>query len=389
MKKFFIIGFLILELNSLSAQKKNITLEDIWKTGTFRSNGVVGLVSMKDGIHYSAIKNDTVFRFEYEKAASAEVIVCKSQLLINASAINIDSYQFSPDENKILIASGTEQIYRHSTRENYFVYDRKTKSFTAVSNGEKQMYATFSPDGTKVGFVRGNNIFIKELTSGKETQITFDGKQNNIINGATDWVHEEEFSFSIAYFWSVDSKKIAYYKFDESKVKEFSFNEFNGNLYPTEYKFKYPKAGEDNSLVTIHVYDLTSGSDMLMDIGKEIDQYIPRVKWTMDAKILSIVRMNRHQNKLDLLFANATTGNTSIVYTETSDTYIDIHEGEGDYVYFTDDKKKFIIMSEKDGFNHLYLFDMNGKLETQITKGNWEVVSFEGLDEKTKTLFYT
>src|ERR1035437_9302051 len=171
MKKFFIIGFLILELNSLSAQKKNITLEDIWKTGTFRSNGVVGLVSMKDGIHYSAIKNDTVFRFEYEKAASAEVIVCKSQLQLNGSPINIDSYQFSADEDKILIASGTEQIYRHSTRENYFVYDRKTKVLIPITTGEKQMHATFSPDGTKVGFVRGNNIFLKDLMSGKETQV--------------------------------------------------------------------------------------------------------------------------------------------------------------------------------------------------------------------------
>lgn len=389
MKKFFIIGFLILELNSLSAQKKNITLEDIWKTGTFRSNGVVGLVSMKDGIHYSVIKNDTVFSFEYEKATSAEIIVCKSQLQINGSPINIDSYQFSADENKMLIASGTEQIYRHSTRENYFVYDRKTKALIPITTGEKQMHATFSPDGTKVGFVRGNNIFIKDLVSGKETQVTADGKQNNIINGATDWVHEEEFSFSLAYFWSPDSKKIAYYKFDESKVKEFSFNEFNDQLYPTEYKFKYPKAGEENSIVTIHVYDLTNGSDMLMDIGKESNQYIPRVKWTMDANILSIVRMNRHQNKLDLLFANVTSGETKIIYSEINDTYIDIHEGEGDYVYFTADKKNFIVMNEKDGFNHLYLYDMNGKLENQITKGNWDVVSFEGVDEKIKTLFYT
>lgn len=389
MKKLFIIGFSILLVNNLSAQKKEITLEDIWRTGTFRSNSVLGLVSMNDGIHYTTIKKDTIFRFSYEKATVPEVIVSKSQLLINGSTINIDDYQFSSDENKMLIASETEQIYRHSTRENYYVYDRTTKTLNPVTKGEKQMHATFSPDGSKVGFVRGNNIFIKDLASGKETQVTTDGNQNNIINGATDWVHEEEFAFSVAYFWSPDSKKIAYYKFDESKVKEFSFDEFNNKLYPTQYRFKYPKAGEDNSIVTIHVYDLASASAKLMDIGKETDQYIPRVKWTMDANTLSIVRMNRHQNKLDIMFANATTGETKTIYSETTDTYIDIHEGEGDYVYFTEDKKSFIIMNESDGFNHLYLYDMNGKLVNQITKGNWDVVNFKGIDEKTKTIFYT
>lgn len=389
MKKLFIIGFSILLVNNLSAQNKEITLEDIWRTGTFRSNSVFGLVSMNDGIHYTTIKKDTIFRFSYEKVTVPEVIVTKSQLLFNGSTINIDDYQFSADENKMLIASETEQIYRHSTRENYYVYDRTTKTLNPVTKGEKQMHATFSPDGSKVGFVRGNNIFIKDLASGKETQVTTDGNQNNIINGATDWVHEEEFAFSVAYFWSPDSKKIAYYKFDESKVKEFSFDEFNNKLYPTQYRFKYPKAGEVNSIVTIHVYDLASASAKLMDIGKETDQYIPRVKWTMDANTLSIVRMNRHQNKLDIMFANASTGETKTIYSETTDTYIDIHEGEGDYVYFTGDKKNFIIMNESDGFNHLYLYDISGKLVNQITKGNWDVVNFKGIDEKTKTIFYT
>lgn len=389
MKIYLLSVFSLLLVNNLSAQNKEITLEDIWRTGTFRSNSVLGLVSMNDGIHYTTIKKDTIFRFSYEKVKVPEVIVSKSQLLINGSTINIDDYQFSADENKMLIASETEQIYRHSTRENYYVYDRTTKTLSPVTKGEKQMHASFSPDGNKVGFVRGNNIFIKDLASGKETQVTNDGNQNNIINGATDWVHEEEFAFSVAYFWSPDSKKIAYYKFDESKVKEFSFDEFNNKLYPTQYRFKYPKAGEDNSIVTIHVYDLASASAKLMDIGKETDQYIPRVKWTMDANTVSIVRMNRHQNKLDIMFANATNGETKTIYSETTDTYIDIHEGEGDYVYFTNDKKSFIIMNESDGFNHLYLYDMNGKLVNQITKGNWDVVNFKGIDEKTKTIFYT
>ena len=185
MKKLFIVSFSIFMVSTMTAQKE-ITLENIWKTGTFRINNVFGLVSMNDGIHYTTIKNDTIFRFSYEKETTPEIIVSKSQLLLNGTAINIDNYQFSPDENKMLIASGTEQIYRHSTRENYYVYDRTAKTLIPVTKGEKQMHATFSPDGSKVGFVRGNNIFIKDLATGKETQVTTDGSQNNIINGATD-----------------------------------------------------------------------------------------------------------------------------------------------------------------------------------------------------------
>jgi dipeptidyl-peptidase-4 len=389
MKRLFIIGFSILLMNNLSAQKKNIILEDIWSNGTFAASGVYGLVSMNDGIHYSTLTEGKVLQYEYAKVSSPEVIVTENDLKVNGNSIQIDNYQFSPDETKMLISSGTEQIYRHSTREHYYVYDRKTNAITAVSNGEKQMYACFSPDGTKVGFVRANNIFIKDLSSGKETQVTNDGSQNNIINGATDWVHEEEFAFSTAFFWSPDSKKIAYYKFDESKVKEFSFNEFNSQLYPSEYKFKYPKAGEDNSIVTIHIYDLTAASDKLMDIGKETNQYVPRIKWTKDANLLSIVRMNRYQNKLDLLISNVNTGESKVVYTETCNTYIDIHEAQGDYVYFSADKKYFIITQEKDGYNHIYRYDMTGKIINQVTKGNWDVVNFKGIDEKTQTIFYT
>ncbi|MCE3278672.1 MAG: dipeptidyl aminopeptidase/acylaminoacyl peptidase [Bacteroidetes bacterium] len=392
MKCSALFSLTLLLAGNINAQQKNITLEDIWKSGTFRASGVYGLSTMKDGVHYSAFGNTDkdafILRYEYAKDSKPDTLLKESDLKVDGKVITIDNYSFSPDESRILISSETDQIYRHSTRENYYVYDRKTKTAVAVAKGEKQMYGTFSPDGNKVAFVRDNNIFIKELINGKETQVTNDGKFNSIINGATDWVHEEEFAFSVAYSWSPDSKKIAYYKFDESNVKEFSFNEFNNQLYPTEYKFKYPKAGEANSIVTIHTYDIASGKDKLMDIGKETDQYIPRIKWTIDPNVLSIVRMNRYQNKLDLMMTNASTGSTNIVYSESNEKFIDIHEGEGDYVFFTADGKNFLIQSEKDGFNHLYLFDMSGKLVNQITKGNWDVVELKGIDEKTKTLFY-
>ena len=370
------------------AQNKTINLEDIWKNGTFAAKGITGVRSMKDGLRFTTLKNDTLFCFQYAKATTPEVIVSKSNLMVDGKPMNIDSYEFSEDETKLLIATATEHIYRHSTRENYYIYNLQTKLYTPLTTGEKQQYAHFSHDGNKIAFVRANNFFVKDLISNKEIQITTDGLKNNIINGATDWVYEEEFAFSVAYAWNNDDTKLAYYRFDESKVKEFSFNEFNNQLYPNEYKFKYPKAGEDNSIVTIHVFNLANNTDKLMDIGKETNIYIPRIKWTNDANVLSILRMNRHQSNLDLLFANATTGETHTVYNETSSTYVDIHPSEGDYVYFTSDNKSFILMSEKDGFNHIYHYDITGKLIKQLTKGNWEVMNFKGIDEKKKLIYY-
>lgn len=389
MKKLIVAFLFLAGITNVSAQKKNISLEDIYKSPIFYGNGVYGLVSMNDGLHYTTLDEGKILQYEYAKASKPEVIVDQNNLTYDGKKIIINDYQFIKDESKLLIATETEHIYRHSTRENYYVYDRKSTTLTPVSKGGKQMYATFSPDGNKVAFVRDNNIYIVDLLNGVEKAITSDGLRNSIINGATDWVHEEEFTFSVAFFWSPDSKKIAYYKFDESKVKEFSFNEFNHLLYPTEYKFKYPKAGEANSIVSIHTYDVASGKDQLMDIGKETDQYIPRIKWTYDANVLSMVRMNRHQNKLELLLGNASNGESKVIYTENSPTYIDIHEGEGDYVYFTPDNKYFIIMSEQSKFNHLYLYDMTGKLVNPITQGNWDVVSFKGINEKSNTVYYT
>lgn len=388
MKKITLLSFCFLSLGFLNAQDKTISLEDIFKNGTFNSKGVYGLESMNDGTHYTTLKNGKIERFSYVDPLADEVILDQTALNTASYDVAIDDYQFSQDESKLLISFNQEHIYRHSTRENYVVYDIKTKKSSPVGK-EKAMYGSFSPDGKMLAYIRDNNLYELDLASGKETAITNDGSINAIINGATDWVHEEEFAFSVAYFWSPDSKKIAYYKFDERNVREFSFNEFNQQLYPSEYKFKYPKAGEENSVVTIHVADLTSGKTVTVDIGNETDQYIPRVKWTQDPSVLSFVRMNRHQNFLELFLADANTGKSHVVYSEKNDTYIDIHESEGDYVYFTKDKKGFILMSEQDGFNHLYNYDMNGQLLHQITKGNWDVVSYKGYDEKTKRLFYT
>lgn len=387
MKKLLFILFLV-SSSAFAQTKKDITLEDIFKKGTFSARGVSGFHSMNDGKSYVSIETDQksnlkfVAKNNYADGKMISALFQESDLIFNGKTLPI-STDFNADESKVLIAQDEEPIYRHSTKANYFVYDLKSKKITEVSPKGKQLFAAFSPDGNKIGFMRDNNLFIKDLVSGDEKQITHDGKFNSIINGGTDWVYEEEFAFTRAFFWSPDSKKIAYYKFDESRVPEFSMT-ISKDLYPTEYKFKYPKAGEKNSEVSIHIYNLMDNATLNVNIGPEKDQYIPRIKWTNDPNTVCILRMNRHQNKLEYLFANALTGNSKITLTEENKYYVEIN----DDLTFLNNGKQFILTNESNGFNHIYLYDINGKLIRQITKGNWEITSLYGIDEKTGTIYY-
>lgn len=385
MKRYFLLALLLSSI-SLSAQKENkeITLEDIWTKGTFSTRYIYGLRSMNDGMHYTRLKEGIV-KYHYGSGDSISTIVAAKDLIPEGKEekITIEDYQFSADEKKILIATDAEQIYRHSTRESYYVWDLEKKKLFLLTEGEKQMLGTFSPNGDQVAFVRDNNLFVKDLSVKNETQITSDGFKNSIINGASDWVYEEEFGFDKAFFWSPDGKKIAFYRFDESQVKEFNMPTY-GKLYPDDYRFKYPKAGEQNAFVTLHIYDLATQKTVKVDVGDEKDQYIPRVKWTKDSNTLSFIRMNRHQNHLELLFADASSGKTKLILEEKNDTYIDID----DDLTFLSDQKHFIWTSEKDGFKHVYLYDITGILIRQVTKGKWDVMSFEGIDENSQRIFF-
>ncbi|POY34837.1 S9 family peptidase [Solitalea longa] len=389
MKKIFTLVLLFLVPLAGIAQKKPITLEDIYMKRSFVAGGVFGLNSMKDGKNYSSLVNDRtkgdsyVVKYEYATGQAKDTILKNSQLKYNGKNIKLDDYSFSNDENKVLIATETEPVYRRSNLINNYILDRNTQTLTPVSEGGKQKYANFSPDASKIAFVRDNNIFIKDLLSGEEKKITTDGVKNKIINGGTDWVYEEEFEFARAFFWSPDGKKIAYYKFDETEVPEISIPVYNG-LYPEEYRYKYPKAGEKNSIVSIHVYDLGSGSTTTVNVGPEKDQYIPRIKWTNDANTLCVFRMNRHQDKLEYLLANAQTGTTKLMFTETDKRYVEVT----DDLSFLSDNKSFITTTEQDGYRHIYLYDLNGKQIRQITKGPWEVTSLYGFDEKSKIIYY-
>jgi dipeptidyl-peptidase-4 len=260
-------------------------------------------------------------------------------LVFENTILAFDNFEFSADESKILFTSNTQSLYRHSTQANIFVYDRTKKKLTQPFPF-KVMNASFSPDASKLAYVKDNNLFYYDLFLNKEETITTDGKINNIINGATDWVYEEEFAIWKGFTWSPNSDKIAFYRFDESKVQEFEMTMY-GKLYPTTNKFKYPKAGETNSTISILVYDLRSELNAEMEIGKEADIYIPRMQFTKDNNTLAIQRLNRLQNKLEILLANTNSGKSNVIYTEENKYYVDIT----DNLTFLNDNKTFIISS--------------------------------------------
>jgi dipeptidyl-peptidase-4 len=357
---------------------------------TFSPERVRSVNWMNDGRYFTAIDaiKEGVELRKYDITTGDYEVLLSSQDLVpegQEQPIALQGYQFSADETKLLIKTDVEQIWRRSTREHYYVYDLKSGELNKLTNSdEKQQYAEFSPAGDKVAFVRNNDLFWVDLDSGRETQITSDGEENKIINGASDWVYEEEFSFAKAWFWAPDGNRIAFYRFDESRVKQYSFPEYHGGNYTDHVTYKYPKAGEQNSIVTIGVYDLDQAETTWMDIGDEIDQYIVRLNWTQDPHRVAIRRMNRLQNKQDLMIADASTGETEIIKTETSDTWID----ENDDLTFLENGKEFIYVSEEDGYNHIYLYGMDGKQKRQVTEGDWEVTQFLGYDEDSKRIYY-
>ncbi len=361
--------------------QKEITLAEVVQQNTFSQQSVYGIRWMNDGQFYSSRRENDIVKNDVTTGEVVETIVRGGDL---DPQIDWVQYSFSDDESQILFMTDREGIYRRSYRAEFYVYNLATKTLTKLSEGGKQSYATFSPDGTKVAFVRDNNLFYTNLADMSEVQVTNTGKWNHIINGSTDWVYEEEFSITKAFFWSPDSKKLAYLTFDESHVKEYNMQTWpNGGqqLYPTDYRYKYPKAGEQNAFVSLSIFHLDDAKTVSVDLGDEKDQYIPRMQWTQNPNLLSVRRMNRLQNQLDILHVEASTGKATTVYTEKSDTYIEVTDEE---LVYLEDGKHFLKTSDKDGYQHLYLFDMDGKLVKQITQGAWDVTSFLGIDQSQK-----
>ena len=391
MKKLFMyVAFAMMAAGgSAVAQTQNITLEDIWTKGTFRPKSVYGIRSMADGEHYCTMSRTGITKYSYATGEKVEDICLFGGPDMQKKAKPLppmEGYEFSQDEHKILLSSGFEPLYRHSGVSNYYVYDVLEKTFTKISRNGKQRLTTLSPDGTKVAFVRDNNLYWMDLATLEEHAITTDGKVNEVINGTTDWVYEEEFAITQGFQWSPDSKNIAYLRFDESKVKEYNMQMW-GALYPEDYRYKYPKAGEDNSKVSLWIYDLVSTIGVpIVQTDSKTWEYIPRFQWTPSGT-LAYMLMNRLQNHMQIRVNDE----IKMIYEEQCDTYVEVPDT---WQFITVGKGKkaqqqMLITSERDGYRHIYLYDMQGKLVKQVTSGEWEVCDVPGIDVKNQRLYYT
>ena len=381
MKKILILNLSLILIITCSAQKKDITLNDLWKNYSFYPSYINNFNSMNDEEHYTLMEmNDDeqdIIKYKFEDGRKIATLFESKRFEIP----KIINYTFSNDEKKILLATKTEKIYRYSNKSVFYIYNIITDKLKKLSDN-KVMYATFSPQSDKVAYVSNNNLFIKNILSGKVIKVTSDGKENHIINGASDWVYEEEFNLVRSFEWAPDGRHIAYYKFDETSVKEFSMNLFNGGLYPTQEIFKYPKAGEDNSIVKIYFYSIEENKSTFI-YTKEDYEYFPRIKWSNNSDKLVIFGLNRHQNQLDFIIANTKDASSKILFTEEDKYFIDIH----DNLTFLPDGN-FIWTSEKDGFNHIYLKNFDGS-EFQLTSGSWEVTDFHGVDSDKMEFYFT
>lgn len=367
--------------------QKSISLEDIWAKGTFRQKSINEIRSMNNGDDYCILTLEGIDRYEYKTGKRVETIIRFSDLDFgNNSKNRVFDYNFSNDEKKILLATDPEFIYRHSFLANYYIYELETKTLYPLNKDGKQRLADFSPDANSVSWIRDNNIFITDISSINKdiTQITTDGKFNKIINGSSDWVYEEELALVKGYAWNETSTKLAYYRFDESNVKEYSMQTW-GKLYPESYIYKYPKAGEDNSIVDIFVYDLKNASHKQVDLGQDKDYYLPRIQWSKDEKQLIIHKLNRLQNQYEIISVNTNTFEKDILFSESNKYYID----EPDLVYFLEDNSAFIIKSERSAYMHFYMVGMDDKSVLPISSGNYDCEKLCYVDEKDKKIYYT
>lgn len=370
MKKLLISACFLVMANIAFAQE--ITLDKIY-SGYYRGKGISGISSLKDGENYAVIEREGIVKYSYKTTQKVGTLV----------EGGFESYTFSDDESKILLQKESEPIYRHSFLGKFDVKDLKSGKVISLNNGNFVQEPKFSPDAAKVAFVVDNNLYYQDLASGKITQITTDGKKNSIINGIGDWVYEEEFGHADFYQWSKGSDALIFVKSDESKVPEINIPIYGKNLYPNLMTYKYPKAGEVNSTVSAHLYQLNSGKTLDLNLGSFENYYIPQVYSTAKNDEVALATSNRHQNKVDILKVNTSTGAVSKLISETDNAWI---ETDGMTLEFLDDNS-FLWASERSGFRHLYWFDVKGNLKKPVTKGNWEITDYYGFNPKTKEVF--
>ena len=366
------ILFSISILGSVAFFSQEITLDKIY-SGYYRGKGISGISSLKNGENYIVIEQGGIAKYSYKTTQKEGNIVDG----------NFQSYIFNDDESKILLLKESEPIYRHSFLGKFDVKDLKSGKVLNLNNGNFVQEPTFSPDGSKVAFIAANNLFYQDLNSGKITQITTDGKKNSILNGLADWVYEEEFGHAKLYEWTKNSDAIVFVKSNESEVPEMSIPIYGKQLYPSEMRFKYPKAGENNSVVSAQLYRLDSAKTIALNLSNFKNYYIPDVYKTAKADEIILITSERLQNASDVLKVNTKTGAITKLFTESDKRWIDTDNVTLEFL--TDNS--FIWGAERDGNRHLYWYDQNGKLKKQITKGDWEVTNYYGYNPKTQEVF--
>ena len=364
---------------------QEITIGKIWKNYEFYPQYTQGFNSMSDGISYTVRdENYNILKLNIQDLTNVGDEV-EPEIIFSASDFTYSDYEFNSDESKILFLTNKMSIYRYSYTAVYYLYDRETKKLEPLDDlHQPQTLAEYSPDGNFVSYIHKNNIYVKELSNGKVRQLTHDGKKNKVINGTSDWVYEEEFAITKAYDWSPDSRYIGFLKFNENNVKQFRMT-FYDDLYPDSYKFKYPKAGEDNSVVSIHLIDLKKKCKIkTVDIGEY--EYVPRIEWSEKSNKLILQSMNRHQNSLKYHLVDCTEDKvkSKIIFEEKSETYIDVD----DNLIFLNDGESLLRTSEINGFKHIYKLDFSGE-HKQVTNGEWDVIDFLGLDHEKNTIYYS
>ncbi|MEI3055527.1 MAG: S9 family peptidase [Phocaeicola plebeius] len=392
MKKLFVLFYALMCLVSLQAQK--VTLQDV-ANGTYRAQSIQGLKPMLDGEHYTQISKDHKRIVKYSFKTGKEVAtIFDVATARNHKLKSFDDYIMSPDESLILIQTETKPIYRRSFTAVYYIYNVRNRTLEPLSNNGPQQVPLFSPDSHQIAFVRNNNIYlIKLLFGNSESQVTKNGEYNKVLNGIPDWVYEEEFSYNRAFDFSADSKMIAYVRFDESQVPMYSFPWYKGmapektkyTTYPGSYDYKYPKAGVVNSKVSVHSFDIKSRVTRKMELPVDSDGYVPRIKFTDDPEKLAIMTLNRHQNRFDLYMANPRSAICKVAIRDEAEQYIK-EQAYSDITFYPE---HIVMMSERDGYNHLYLYTIGGNLVKQITKGEFEVKDFLGWDQKANVFYYT
>ena len=387
---FLLIVLIGLNSLSIAAPERELTIEEIFRSGKFREQRLDSPSWLPDSKSFIFLKYDsqnTVPSFYRHDVESGE----ERLWLDGASLIHPQSkdtlrffdYHLSPSAGKIIFKTDAKRVWRRFDEGRFFIYDIAKKTLQPVYQSKERIrHIGLSPDEEKVAYVLGNNIYFKDLNTGKTTRVTDDGS-DVILNGLGDWVYEEEFGLSKAWAWSPDSRYIAFHRFDQSKMQTFSWTEF-GPLHGEVKTVPYPKAGDPISSVRIGVYDIKNAKSTWMKLGKRENVYIPRIRWTNKENFLMIERMNRLQNRLEIMLGNALTGETEIAFTETDPSWISLT----DDVFFLKNKEQFIRTSESDGFNHIYLYDMSSLKKVALTKGRWEVSKIYGVDKKNGIIYF-